>query len=429
VGIVIYIAHKTMATYQQDFDKIEQLRKTASAANQEGALLTGGSLTLGDRLRTDLNKHRAEVGVSKLAEGIGQVSGQVVSGGTDIEARNANIDPLEVDKMRAREMAQSLGALATLSEYESSKEKTIEGIIGAGTNRLVAEAEKKKAEADAASEEAKNILEFVKFKETMAENQRQAAYRAASLAAASEGKTETERTRNDNIKDLKEKAKSGVTLGDLMTMYAKSLSLQDIVDAYNEVNYYKKPPEENASRLSRMYNSAKEGSSSSDLMALIPDSEERKRIGLKTASYVDARYILDKIASKFGDQAPTFWTALANKDIGTLARMTKPFRNDMELMGDIEAYVSQVRQQYYGSAFTSTEEELAAKWLADSNRQANETWWKIVSMANTNKRNVDTAFTGKQISPEEIENYWRMFTPLQTSTNDSRPPLSSFDNP
>ncbi|MFA5036130.1 MAG: hypothetical protein WC479_03045 [Candidatus Izemoplasmatales bacterium] len=173
-----------MAVYKDDFDKIEQLRKTASAANKEGAILTGGATTLGDRLRTDLNKHRAEVGVSKLAEGIGQVSGQVVSGGTDIESRNANVDPLEVDKMRARDMAQSLGALATLSEYDSSKNKTIEGVIGAGTNRLVAEAEKKKAEAQAANDEADNMLEYVKFKEELEMNKIERAYKMAQISNA-----------------------------------------------------------------------------------------------------------------------------------------------------------------------------------------------------------------------------------------------------
>jgi hypothetical protein len=398
-----------MPTYQQDFDKMEQLRQSAAEANRQGAILTGESKTFADRIKEGVRTHLATQGVDTLSQAIGETTGQLVSEPANIRARMYDVNPLDVDAASARQMAQSLASLATLGEIKESRGKTIEGIIGAGTNRLVAEAKKKEAEAQAASEEAKNILEFVKFKETQAQNAFDRYYKTKQLEISGDGKTEKERTRNDNIRDLKEKAKTGVTLDDLMTMYAKSLSQQDIVDAYNQVNYYKKPPIQDASRLSRMYNAAKEGSSSSDLMALIPDAEERKRINLKTASYVDAKYIMNKIASKLGNQAPTFWTALASKDIGLLARITKPFRNDMDLMGDIEAYVSQVRQQYYGSAFTKTEEELAAKWLADSNRQANETWWKIMSMANTNKRNVDSAFISKKISQEEIDNYWNMF--------------------
>src|SRR3990167_3448614 len=178
-----------------------------------------------------------------------------------------------------------------------------------------------------------------------------------------------------------------------------------------------------------MYQAAKKGAGAYDTFAALSNTAE-KEAKQKVETIVVSSNLLSTLATKMGNKAPEFWTALASNDVGKLAKLTKPFRNDQDLMAQVDAFQAGVRQQIYGSAFTETEAKLAKEWLATGSDQANQIWVKLLGQQKINKARLD-ALQSSGYSQEEIDRnleragYKTNITPPKQ--NDSRSPLSNFD--
>lgn len=153
-----------MPTRSEDIEKVKALRKQAGETNKRMGSLTAESKTFSDRVMGRVRQARAERGTSQLATDIGTTTGQIISAPADMRARTANVNPLQVDALTARQSAQTLGTLTTQANVEAGRTNTIEGILGAGTNQLLAAAEQKKAEADAATQEANSMVEAIRLR-------------------------------------------------------------------------------------------------------------------------------------------------------------------------------------------------------------------------------------------------------------------------
>ena len=174
-----------MPSYQQDYDEIKALQQKASTASKEAGTYTSGATTFEDQVMQGVQAHRAERGASSLTEDIANVSGRLATYGPGIEERTSGIvDPLRVDALRAEERGNLLSQLTRLSRMSEKQEGTIEDVIGAGANKLLAAAEKKKAEAAQAESEANMLLKLIQTKqeEAQREAQRQMAEKEYDLA-------------------------------------------------------------------------------------------------------------------------------------------------------------------------------------------------------------------------------------------------------
>lgn len=229
------------------------------------------------------------------------------------------------------------------------------------------------------------------------------------------GKTEKERTKNEAKENMINELKNGATLTDVIDSYKDSLSAAEIKELYNENNTWGSPMKEDSAKFNRMYQSAKKGVSSRDTFAALP-ATQYKTVMENTETAVIANKMLNTIASKMGDKAPTFWTALANNDVGKIKQLTAPFRNDFELAAMVDSFEAGVRQQIYGSAFTATEAELAKQWLASGNDQANQIWAKLLGQSKMAQDKLNTQLLQKGYTQEEIEENLKQagYTPVQT---------------
>ena len=219
------------------------------------------------------------------------------------------------------------------------------------------------------------------------------------------GKTEKERTKNEAKDNMIQELKNGATLTDVIDSYKDSLSAAEIKEIYDSNSLYGKMKEE-SSKFNRMYQSAKKGVSSMDTFAALP-ATQYKTVMENTETTVIANKMLNTLASKMGDKAPTFWKALSNNDVGALKRLTAPYRNDFELAAMVDSFEAGVRQQVYGSAFTATEAELAKQWLASGNEQANQIWAKLIGQSKMAKDKLYTQLKQKGYTEEEIDDNLR----------------------
>lgn len=178
-----------MPATQSDYDKVKALRQQASASTAAAGGLTSGAQTFSDQVMARVREARAARGVDQLSQDIGTTTGQIYSAPADIRARTANVNPLQVDALTARQSAQTLGTLATTANVQAQRQGTITDILGAGTNQLLAAAEQKKAEANAANIEAQNILEMLQEKRAQEAATLQNALTRTKIAAANKTAT------------------------------------------------------------------------------------------------------------------------------------------------------------------------------------------------------------------------------------------------
>jgi len=169
-----------MPTGSEDLEKVKELRKKVSEQTRESGSLTAKAQTLGDTVMSRVKSARAERGVDTMAQSIGDTTGQILSAPADLRARTANVNPLDVDALTARQSGQTLGTLAAQSQIQQDRGNTIEGILGAGTNQLLAAAAQKRSEAEAAKTESDSIIEMLRLQMDQAQAARNAATQARS---------------------------------------------------------------------------------------------------------------------------------------------------------------------------------------------------------------------------------------------------------
>lgn len=153
-----------MPVTQADLDSVSTKRQQAQNLIRQSGDLTAGSNTFKDEVMAKVRENRASRGISNLTQDIADTRGQIISAPADIRARTADVNPLQVDALTARQRGQTLSTLSAQNDFETSINSGIDEIIGAGANVLVSAAAKKKAEADAANQEANALMEQLQYK-------------------------------------------------------------------------------------------------------------------------------------------------------------------------------------------------------------------------------------------------------------------------
>ena len=163
-----------MANYQQDYDEIKAMQQKASSATLEAGVYAGGASTFEDQVMEGVRAHRAERGASNLTQDLGNVTGQLATYGPEARERMGDVvNPLEADVVTGRERGDLLSQLSTIASLMSEQEGTVQEVIGAGANKLLAAAEKKKAEAMQAESEANMLLQLIQTKQAEAQREAQ----------------------------------------------------------------------------------------------------------------------------------------------------------------------------------------------------------------------------------------------------------------
>ena len=153
-----------MPTYEEDYLKIQNARNKQGQLNQEAAGLKSRSQTFKSNVMEKVRSNLASMGMDKLSQDYGRASGQIVSEPAAMRARMSDVNPLQVDALTAKQLAQTLDTLTSIGQFQKQRDASVSELIGAGTDRLIAEATQKKAEADAAKDEADSLIEMVKLK-------------------------------------------------------------------------------------------------------------------------------------------------------------------------------------------------------------------------------------------------------------------------
>lgn len=153
-----------MPVQEEDIRKVEAARKRQAGFISEAGALGAGAKTLGSRVMERVRGARAERGTSQLATDIGEATGHLARQPALIRQRTADVRPLDVDVITARERAASMGQLATLAQFGKETEGTMADWLAGGTSQLLAAATTKEAEAKRAKQEADELMEMLSFR-------------------------------------------------------------------------------------------------------------------------------------------------------------------------------------------------------------------------------------------------------------------------
>jgi len=147
-----------MPASQDNYNKIEEYKNTASSKTQQAGQATATSFSLHDNIMNAVRADNTERGVSKLATDMGNVMGQMESRPADIRDQTRGIvDPFSVNTLTSNARAQNLNTLGTVSTQLSQNQGTLEEVITAGANQLKSKATKLMAEAESAMAEAETL--------------------------------------------------------------------------------------------------------------------------------------------------------------------------------------------------------------------------------------------------------------------------------
>jgi len=176
-----------MPTTASDTQKVQNMRNEAAAKNLKAAEYESTAFTLEDQIMSAVREDRVGRGVSQMAEDVGNTMGQMATDPADIRERGGDmINPLRVDALTARARGQNLDTLGTIATQADRNYGTLQEIIQAGANQLVARGRMSEAEAANITAEANSLTEkyamdfeerkfqeqIRQFNETLAEKQR-----------------------------------------------------------------------------------------------------------------------------------------------------------------------------------------------------------------------------------------------------------------
>jgi len=183
-----------MPTTQEDLAAVQAASAKARALTQEAGGLYSSAETFSPDIMKIVRENRAARGMSELEKGYGQATSQLVTEQPGIRARTADVNPLQVDLITAKQRGQTLGTLASLGAQEESISGTIQDVIGAGTAKVKAMALLKQYEAQAAANEADELLALAKFRADQEERefQRKMSERGMGVSEAAQRLKEQE---------------------------------------------------------------------------------------------------------------------------------------------------------------------------------------------------------------------------------------------
>jgi len=153
-----------MPTYEEDYLKIKNARDKQGQMNKQSADLAAGAQTFGDRVKAKVREKMAASGMDKLSQDYGRATGQLVSEPAAMRARMADVNPLQVDALTAKQTGQTLDTLTSTSEFQKLRDASITDVIDSSTNKILAQAAQKKAEADKAQQEADSLIEEIRLR-------------------------------------------------------------------------------------------------------------------------------------------------------------------------------------------------------------------------------------------------------------------------
>lgn len=147
------------------------IRKQLADKQQEARNLTleagntaASAQTFSDQVMTGVRAARAARGVDKLSEDMGTVAGQLVTENPAIRDRMSDVNPLAVDAATNARRGQLLSEMTTIGNVQTQREGTISEVIGANTNKILADAKMKEAKAAQAAAEADDLYKQYQMK-------------------------------------------------------------------------------------------------------------------------------------------------------------------------------------------------------------------------------------------------------------------------
>ena len=161
-----------MPAFEEDYKAIEAARGKLSSLTETAGRQEAASYTFRDDVMDRVRQARAERGMTNLQNDLGQATTRLATGRAQIRERlGPTVNPLAVDSVTDQERGQALGTLATISDIMSQREGTIEDVIGAGKNKILAAATATKSQAEAAASELQGLLQLVQIKQAEAQRQ------------------------------------------------------------------------------------------------------------------------------------------------------------------------------------------------------------------------------------------------------------------
>ena len=237
-----------MPTTAQDIEQVTAKRKEATALAAQAGGLTAGARTFEDKVMEGVRGARAARGVSSLEEAVGYTTGQLASAPAEMRARLADVSPLQTDVLTGRQTGQTLSTLATLGEVSRGREGTIQEVVGAGTNRLLAQADVKRAEAERAATEAETLTNQIRLQEDLKKREfdewearerldlaKKQEARLGAGGTGTAGEREAKRIRDAAMAD----AAGGLNSENFAKKYGDSgLSAWELINLYNQNSPY-----------------------------------------------------------------------------------------------------------------------------------------------------------------------------------------------
>jgi len=331
-----------MPTYAEDYQKIEEARKRAGALGQRALKLQAGAETFSDRVMKDVRAARAARGTSMLAQDIGTTTGQLATGGPEMRARMAMVNPLQVDVMTARQRAGTLGTLATQALAQEGVTGTIEDIIGGGVSQLKAAALMKKAEADKATEEANTLFEQVQLREAQAQRE------------------------FDEWAKRQQIAQGWARIGEEGEGFQDWLTKQIV-----------------SKRIGAMTEE-------------VPSSVKTKASNLK--SLIDE---MKRLKEGIGERG--FLGSLMGGPTGPLAGLLGAVGKEGQIRADISNFEGKVKHDVYGAALTESEKKEYGKWGPSPKRQEITNRKRLISKITEKENELKNLLRGQGLSEDSID--------------------------
>jgi len=337
-----------MPTKPEDITKVKAQQKKASALAFESKDLASGARTFEDQVMTGVRSARTARGVSSLESAVGYTTGQLATAPADIRGRLADVSPLQTDIITAGQTGQTLSTLATLGKVSEAREGTISGAIGAGTNKLLALADVKKAESERASAEANILVNQIQLQEAV-EKRKFDEWEATQRLSLEE-------------RALDQKGAGGPSWLEQQIIGKK-------LDQFPEFS-----------------------------------ASEKNKISKSVALISDLQAVRDAIVGEDGE-VPSSLGSLLNLTTGPIGGRIGSFGEAGATRQAIDTLRANYEKGAYGAALTETEIKRGKKWLIDPNIQERANVLRIDSLLGTKKNEVLASFQAGGFSDEQANQF------------------------
>lgn len=362
-----------MPATEQDYQKVQAAQEQARNLTKEATTLQASAGTFADNVMEKVRANRASRGVDALSSAIGTTTGQLASEPAAIRERTADVNPLAVDALTGRQLAQTLSTLTSQARFGEQTQGTVDDWINAGANRILADAAAKEAEARQASQEVADMIAMIQERRAAEQFKLDQALKQRQLGGGGEDRLLT----IDEVRELG--VPFGTRTSDLIgQMLGSGSALSDLSSkAKTDASGYSALITE----LSGLENQLKGGGLGSDVQ---------------------------------------------NSQTGPLARFlgifSGPNDTNAQLRSNIENLKAQARNKLFGAALTQQELESANQIFPSGGTQETENIRRIKSLRTQKENELRNLLLVEGIPENQVESYIQSL-----KTTESRPPLEQFD--